>query len=269
MSWSTVGISTLTAAMSLRTCGSRCACRSATPCSSTSRRNCSSWIVASRRCSSCTICLSASELALRLAATAPARTSCRAPCWPGRSCAWRGGCGRRRGGSGRWRTPGPRRRAGVGGHAHVVVVDVARGEPSSERLAAEADVADDLRRPACRSARGTSTCPGTALDVGVGDRHDDEERARSWRSTRTTSQPLITHSSPSLHGAGREQRRVGAGVRLGHRVAREDLAVEQRLRGTAPSARRCRSGRGSRRCRCRAPGSRRRSAPTTSGRGSR
>ena len=42
-------------------------------------------------------------------------------------------------------------------------------------------------------------------------------------------QPLMTHSSPSLDGAGLEHRRVGAGVGLGHRVAGEDLAVEQRL----------------------------------------
>ncbi len=42
-------------------------------------------------------------------------------------------------------------------------------------------------------------------------------------------QPLMTHSSPSLSRAALEQRGVGAGVRLGHRVAREALAVEQRL----------------------------------------
>ena len=39
----------------------------------------------------------------------------------------------------------------------------------------------------------------------------------------------MTHSSPSLHGARGEHLRVGAGLRLGHRVAREALAVEQRL----------------------------------------
>ena len=42
-------------------------------------------------------------------------------------------------------------------------------------------------------------------------------------------QPLMTHSSPSLTARRRELRRVGAGVRFGHRVAREHLAVEQRL----------------------------------------
>ena len=42
-------------------------------------------------------------------------------------------------------------------------------------------------------------------------------------------QPLMTHSSPSLTARVLNMRRVGAGVRLGHRVAREALAVEQRL----------------------------------------
>ena len=41
-------------------------------------------------------------------------------------------------------------------------------------------------------------------------------------------QPLMTHSSPSLTARVVNMRRVGAGVRLGHRVAGEDLAVEQR-----------------------------------------
>ena len=41
-------------------------------------------------------------------------------------------------------------------------------------------------------------------------------------------QPLITQSSPSRTALRLEQRRVGAGVRFGHRVAGEQLAVEQR-----------------------------------------
>ena len=41
-------------------------------------------------------------------------------------------------------------------------------------------------------------------------------------------QPLMTHSSPSLTARVLNMRRVGPGVRLGHRVAREHLAVEQR-----------------------------------------
>ena len=61
-----------------------------------------------------------------------------------RRCASRGGCGRRRGASARPRTPGPRRRAGSrpararrrSGRSACV--------PSPARLAADADVADDL-----------------------------------------------------------------------------------------------------------------------------
>ena len=56
-------------------------------------------------------------------------------------------------------------------------------------------------------------------------------------------QPLMTHSSPSLHGPGLEHRRVGAGVGLGHRVAREHLAVEQRLEVPLLLLARSRSGR--------------------------
>ena len=41
--------------------------------------------------------------------------------------------------------------------------------------------------------------------------------------------PLMTHSSPSLFGAAHEHAGVGAALRLGHREARHDLAVEQRL----------------------------------------
>ena len=60
--------------------------------------------------------------------------------------------------------------------------------------------------------------------------------------------PLITHSSPSRTARGREQRRIGSALRLGHRVARRDPAFEQRFQELPPSAPRCRSGRGSRRC---------------------
>ena len=42
-------------------------------------------------------------------------------------------------------------------------------------------------------------------------------------------QPLMTHSSPSRDGPGGELLGVRAGLRLGHRVAGEHLAVEQRL----------------------------------------
>ena len=41
--------------------------------------------------------------------------------------------------------------------------------------------------------------------------------------------PLMTHSSPSFTARVVNMRGVGAGVRLGHRVAGEALTVEQRL----------------------------------------
>ena len=41
--------------------------------------------------------------------------------------------------------------------------------------------------------------------------------------------PLMTHSSPSLLGVRLEQVRVGAALRLGHRVRRPHLLVEHRL----------------------------------------
>ena len=64
--------------------------------------------------------------------------------------------------------------------------------------------------------------------VGVGDGHDDEERRR----LRVRREELPSVDDPLVavaHGARREHRRVGAGLRLGHRVAGEQLAVEQRL----------------------------------------
>ena len=41
--------------------------------------------------------------------------------------------------------------------------------------------------------------------------------------------PSMTHSSPSQDGARRQQRRVGAGARLGHRERRAEVAGEQRV----------------------------------------
>ena len=123
----------------------------------------------------------------------------------------------------------------VGGHPHVVVVDE-RVRALVERLAGEADVAHDVRRPACRSAPGTSTCPGTRSTSG-------SVTAMTMRNDAVLAfdeknfQPLMTHSSPSLHRAGREHRRVGAGVRLGHRVAGEASRRRAAAGGSAPSAR--------------------------------
>ena len=65
-------------------------------------------------------------------------------------------------------------------------------------------------------------------DVGVGHRHDDEERGRlgvGGEELPPVDDPLVA----VLDRPGLEQRRVGAGVGLGHRVAGEALAVEQGL----------------------------------------
>jgi hypothetical protein len=141
---------------------SRCACRSATRCAapaagtarsgSTSRRSSLHELLVGEQ---------ARPGSARQGALAHHVERLR-PC---RWCAWRGGCGRRRGGSGRWRTPGPRRRAGVGRHAHVLVADVGVmpspiGSPPRGRRCGRS------RRPACRPGRGTSTCPGTGSRRG-------------------------------------------------------------------------------------------------------
>ena len=70
--------------------------------------------------------------------------------------------------------------------------------------------------------------PWYALDVGIGDRHHDDEA----RGARVRREELVAVDHPLvavLDRAGGEHLRVGARVRLGHRVAREALAVEQRL----------------------------------------
>ena len=68
--------------------------------------------------------------------------------------------------------------------------------PSPSALAHEADVADDVDARACRSGRGTSTCPGRRLTSGsvtaITMRNDggaafDEKNFP----------PSMTHSSPS------------------------------------------------------------------------
>ena len=46
--------------------------------------------------------------------------------------------------------------------------------------------------------------------------------------------PLITQSSPSCTAVGGEHLRVGAALRLGHREARHDAVVEQRLEVALP-----------------------------------
>ncbi len=114
--------------------------------------------------------------------------------------------------------PSPPSRASAG-HAHVLVVDERVGA-LVQRLAAEADVADDVDAGRVGRARGTSTCPGTALTSG-------SVTAITMRNDAVLAfdeknfQPLMTHSSPSCTARVVNMRRVGAGVRLGHRVAGE------------------------------------------------
>ena len=75
--------------------------------------------------------------------------------------------------------------------------------------------------------------------------------------------PSITHSSPSTHGPRAQQGRIGAGdVGLGHREERPRPPRHERLEELRLLLRRCRTGAGSRRCRRRAPDSRRRAAPS-------
>ncbi len=67
--------------------------------------------------------------------------------------------------------------------------------------------------------------------------------------------PLITYSVAVAHGARAQLRRVRAGrLRLGHRERAAQVAGEQGLAASAPSARACRPSRGSPSCPSRAPG---------------
>ena len=116
---------------------------------------------------------------------------------------------------------------GVLGHPHVLVVDEGVGAVA-QRLAAEADVADDVDARACRSGPGTSTCPCTALTSGLVTTMTMRNEA-VLAFDEKNFQPLMTHSSPSFSARVVNMRGVGAGVGLGHRVAGEDLAVEQRV----------------------------------------
>ncbi len=69
--------------------------------------------------------------------------------------------------------------------------------------------------------------PWYALDVGIGHRHHDEERRRPGvgrEELPSLDDPLVAVAS----GPGLEAGGVGPALGLGHRVRREDLAVEQR-----------------------------------------
>ena len=114
---------------------------------------------------------------------------------------------------------------GVGRHPHVLVVDE-RVVAAAQRLAAQPDVAHDVdARRIGRHQEHRHALVGA--DVGVGDHHDDEER-RGARVRGEELPPVDDPIAAVLDGPGGELRRVGTGVRLGHRVAGEDLAAEQR-----------------------------------------
>ena len=75
---------------------------------------------------------------------------------------------------------------------------------------------------------GDPSRPWNRFSISVRDDHGDEEAGVAG----VGGEPLVAVDHPLvavLHGGGLEERGVGAGVRLGHGVARADLAVEQRL----------------------------------------
>ncbi len=114
----------------------------------------------------------------------------------------------------------------VGRHAHVLVAHVGVARVLGA-LGADADVAHDAH--AGRLARHDDHAHAlVGRDVGVGHRHHDQER----RVAGVRGEPLLAVDQPVVAvepRARREERRVGAGVGLGHRVTGRDLAVEQRL----------------------------------------
>ena len=112
------------------------------------------------------------------------------------------------------------------GNPDVLVVDEGV-RALVDALAVEADVAHDVDAGRVRRHQ-EHRHPLVGADVGVRDGHHDQERRRlgvGREELPAVDDPLV----PVLLGPGGEQRRVRAGVRLGHGVAREALAVEQRL----------------------------------------
>ncbi len=111
-------------------------------------------------------------------------------------------------------------------HPHVLVVDEGVAALLLG-LAAEAEVAHDLH--AGRVGRDQEHRHAlVGAHVGVGHHHHDEEAGRL--GVRREELPAVDHPLVAVaHGPRGEQGGVGAGLGLGHRVAGEDLAVEQRL----------------------------------------
>ena len=118
----------------------------------------------------------------------------------------------------------------VGGHAHVLVEDLGvAAELAEARLGVlhRRDVAQDV--DARRVGRDEEHRGALVrARVGVGDRHHDQEVGDRG----VAREPLVTVDDPLValtHRARAQQRRVRAGVRLGHREGRLEVAAEQRL----------------------------------------
>ena len=115
---------------------------------------------------------------------------------------------------------------GVGGDPDVLVMDQSVGA-LVQALAAQSQVAFDVDagRVGWHQEHRHSL---VRADIGVGHGHHDQERRRlgvGGEELPAVDDPLVA----VLDGARLEQRGVGARVGLGHRVAGEQLAVEQRL----------------------------------------
>ena len=152
-----------------------------------------------------------------------------------------------------WMRPPPSRRCAIsnalpslaeqvlGRHAHVLVADVRvvrSRRPNASR-----------RDGRCPGARG---CPGRvvgtrnidmpwyALHVGIRHGHHDDEDA----ATQVRREELVAVDDPLVavaDGVAAELGRVGAAVRLGHRVVTRILRRRAAAAATSPSARACRS----------------------------
>ena len=197
-------------------------------------------------------------------APASTSTSARTPAASGRASASRGGCGPARAASVR---SGRRRRA------RRACSRRGRGRRCSAPRSAWTSPPDV---PITEIGPSTST-PGVSTGttiivprrwgsrVRVGDREHDRER----RPVGAGREPLVPVDHPLVaveHRARAQRGRIGAGhVGLGHReerAARPATSGSRKRSCWSP----CRRGAGSRRCPRRAPGSRRRAAPRTSGR---
>ena len=111
------------------------------------------------------------------------------------------------------------------GQVHVVVVDQCVGALPFG-LTGKTDIADDLDagRVGGHEEHGHALVGG---HVGIGDCHDDEERRRpgvGGEELPAVEDPLVAVA----HRAGLERVGVRATLWLGHRVTREDLALQER-----------------------------------------